>query len=112
LEGADPETQINLFRDAEFVAGPHGAAFANMQFTPAGARALVLENEWDHAFMLEMLIQAGHLADKIVCKDVIRPDYEARFTTDGVINPEIRRSRDMVADAAAIASKVAEMLNR
>jgi capsular polysaccharide biosynthesis protein len=29
--------QINMFRDANVVVGPHGAAFSNMVFAPAGA---------------------------------------------------------------------------
>ncbi len=34
--------QIELFRDAEIIAGPGGAALTNMIFAPAGARILVL----------------------------------------------------------------------
>jgi capsular polysaccharide biosynthesis protein len=34
--------QIELFRDAEIIAGPGGAALTNMIFAPAGAKVLVL----------------------------------------------------------------------
>ncbi|RIJ32307.1 glycosyltransferase family 61 protein [Henriciella mobilis] len=103
LEGRSAQEQIDLFSNADFVIGPHGAAFANMQFTPPGARAIVLENEWNHTFMMDMLIQAGHDAEVVMCRDVINHDFEADFTDEnGTVDPEIRRSRDMLVDIQSL----------
>lgn len=110
LEGVTPNLQIEIFRDAEFVIGPHGAAFANMQFTPAGAKALVLENEWAHTFMADMLTQAGHYADTLVCQDVIDSEYESAHIQNGVVDAEIRRSRDMLVNISALTNKLTATL--
>ena len=109
LDGMDIQQQIELFSDVEFVVGPHGGAFANMQFTPAGAKALVLENEWTHDFMVDMLTVAGHRAAKLVCKDNIDLAYEKDFIVDGVVEPEIRRSRDMLVDINALLEGVRQL---
>lgn len=110
LDNADASQQIELFSKAAFVIGPHGAAFANMQFTPAGAKAIVLENEWNHTFMGDMLTQAGHTAEVIMCKDVINEIYEAKHVVNGEVAPEIRRSRDMLVDCDQLVQRVMAML--
>ena len=76
--------QIDLFSQAEFVIAPHGAALANLQFTPAGAKVIVLENEWNHTFMADMLTQSGHTAEVLVCKDHVNRAYEANYLNNGV----------------------------
>jgi len=102
LSGADVNKQIELFSEADFVIGPHGAAFANMLFAPPGSRAIVLENEWAHTFMADMLENAGHSVRTLVCRDAINRRYEAAFIRNGELDSEIRRSRDMVVNIKSI----------
>jgi hypothetical protein len=98
------ERQMQLFAEAAVVLGPHGAGFANLVFTPPGAQVLVLENAWNHTFMIDMARAVGHRADSLLCSDRIDEPYEAEFVRDGVLDPDIIRNRDMVVDVEALRS--------
>jgi hypothetical protein len=104
--------QIDLFGDAEMVVGPHGAGFANMAFSGPAASAVVMENSWNHTFMADMIRVTGAAAEVLLCADDIDPAFEAQHTVDGVVDPEIRRSRDMRADIPALLDMVRGMLAR
>jgi hypothetical protein len=53
LEDLTLEEQIKLFQQASIVTGYHGAGFANMIFSPPGAKILEIINpaKWDHAYV-------------------------------------------------------------
>jgi hypothetical protein len=102
--------QMQLFHETEMVIGPHGAGFANMVFAQAGARAIVLENSWNHSFMADMVTVAGGTARVLVCEDVIDEALEATHLVDGQVHPEMRRNRDMHVDVQQLLGLVQEML--
>jgi capsular polysaccharide biosynthesis protein len=102
--------QIKLFSEAEMVVGPHGAGFANMVFCRPGAKALVLENSWNHFFMVDMLNVSGAHARSMVCEDVFDAEYETRVAPDPATNAEVRRNRDMTADVDKLVGEVESML--
>jgi len=104
------DEQIDLFLDAEFVVGPHGAGFANMAFCQPGAKAIVLENSWNHTFMADMINVSGAKAEVLVCEDVVDANFEAQYAHDPGTSSELRRNRDMTVDIAALLDKVREML--
>jgi hypothetical protein len=103
--------QIDAFQRADFVVGPHGAGFANMVFSPVGTKALVLENTFNHTFMVDMINVAGGAARSLVCDDVIDSTYEAQHMMGGQADIETQRNRDMVVDIDALLSIVRVMSN-
>ena len=105
------DEQIDLFLDAEFVIGPHGAGFANMAFCQPGAKAIVLENSWNHTFMADMLNVSGAKAEVLVCEDVIDLDIEAKYALDPGNSSELRRNRDMSVDIPSLVARVHAMLS-
>jgi len=89
---------MQLFAEAAVVLGPHGAGFANLVFTPPGAKVLVLENSWNDTFVTDMAPAVGHDATSLLCSDCVDAPYEAGFIRDDALDPEIIRNRDMVVD--------------
>jgi Glycosyltransferase 61 len=110
LSGLSADAQISLFQEAEFVVGPHGAGFANMVFSPQDTKAVVLENSWNHRFMVDMISVSGGIARSIVCEDVIDAEVEAA-SRDANHLQELRRSRDMLANISEVVKVVTEMLD-
>ncbi len=98
LAGLSLRQQIELFDDAHTVVGPHGAGFANMTFSQPGARAVVLENSWNHTFMVDMINVGGGRARSLVCEDVVDEAFEAAHHHDPLLAQELRRNRDMRVD--------------
>jgi capsular polysaccharide biosynthesis protein len=110
LSKLSADEQIELFQQAEFVIGPHGAGFANLVYSPEDTKAIVLENSWNHSFMVDMINVGGGLARAIVCEDVIDAEIEAA-SPDAIHLKELRRSRDMIANTGEVAAMVAAMLD-
>ncbi len=103
------QQQIELFDDAHTVVGPHGAGFANMSFSQPGAKAVVLENSWNHTFMVDMINVAGGRARALVCEDVVDEAFEAAHAQDPALAQEMRRNRDMRVDVAALLRTLHEL---
>lgn len=60
--------QIELFRDAVVIAGPHGAAFTNMVWAPQGARILeMVPTTFNVAYYENLSASIGHHYTKILC---------------------------------------------
>ena len=55
LEALSFHEQVEIFARAEFVAGPHGAGFANLVFAPAGTRVIELFHPKHHIKLYEDL---------------------------------------------------------
>jgi len=102
--------QIELFQQAEFVIGPHGAGFVNMIFSRPGTKAIVLENSWNHTFMVDMVNVSGGAACSIVCNDVIDIEYEAQNMIGNEVEPEVRRNRDMLVDVNAVVAEAIKLI--
>ena len=112
LSNKSIDEQIEIFRNVEFVIGPHGAGFANMMFAPSGAAAIVVENSWAHTFIADMLNVAGHVSSILPGADFFDPEYETHMKFLGCPDAEIRRSRDMLVDCDALTKMVDEILSR
>lgn len=104
------QEQIDLFLDAEFVVGPHGAGFANMAFCQPGTRAIVFENSWNHTFMVDMINIAAGRAEVMVCEDVVREDVESEYAGNAEILNELKRNRDMVVNVDALRARVTALI--
>ena len=53
--------QINVFRGAKVIVGPHGAAFSNLVFTPPGAQVIELTNGYHYNRCFEWICHvSGH----------------------------------------------------
>jgi capsular polysaccharide biosynthesis protein len=103
--------QIALFQRADMVIGAHGAGFANMIFSPLRAKALVLENSFNHTFMVDMVNVGGGAARSIVCEDIIDSTYEAQHMVGPDADVETRRNRDMKVDTDALLKAVTDWTN-
>lgn len=109
LAGLSLRQQIELFDDAHTVVGPHGAGFANMTFSQPGARAVVLENSWNHTFMVDMINVGGGRARSLVCEDVVDEAFEAAHHHDPLLAQELRRNRDMRVDVDQLLRTLREL---
>lgn len=87
--------QLQLFSEADMVIGPHGAGFANLVFSPNRTKAIIFENSWNHTFMLDMAKASGCSAVTLLCEDVVDPEFELKYTQNGILDQEVRRCRDM-----------------
>ncbi|MGV7032275.1 glycosyltransferase family 61 protein [Methylobacterium symbioticum] len=108
LGDASPDDQIRIFSEASFVIGSHGAAFANMVFSPPGTRAIIFENSWNHTFMKDVLIANLIEANTLLCQDVFDEAYEGAAISRGESADEIRRSRDMIVDLNSLRTMLSE----
>ncbi len=60
--------QIELYRDAKVLAGPHGSAFTNMVWAPPGARIVeMIPSTFDVEYHEHLAASLGHHHTKIAC---------------------------------------------
>lgn len=95
--------QVNTFRHAECIAGPHGAGLSNMVFAPAGCRILELANHNADVFYSDLSASLGY--DHVV----VRPMGALH---DGEIDREVRgvnkrRHADVEYDLDAVSEACA-----
>jgi len=87
MEGMSPRAQIELFRDAEFVMGPHGAALANLLFCKPGTKVIEFSPE------SEFRPYFAQISDKL---DLVHgvlpcPTHNGRF--DGRMTVDVEKLR-------------------
>ena len=60
--------QIELYRDANVLVGPHGSAFTNMVWAQPGARIVeMIPSTFDVAYHEHLAASLGHHHTKIAC---------------------------------------------
>ena len=60
--------QIELYRDAKVLAGPHGSAFTNMVWAPTGARIVeMIPSTFDVEYHEHLSTSLGHHHTKVAC---------------------------------------------
>jgi hypothetical protein len=80
-----------------------------MTFSQPGARAVVLENSWNHTFMVDMINVGGGRARSLVCEDVVDEAFEAAHHHDPQLAQELRRNRDMRVDVDQLLRTLREL---
>ena len=79
LEGMSFRDQMVLFRDADFIIGPHGAGFTNLVFSRKGAVVLELlhehspEEQYNFFSIISSLVGCKHMF--MVCNSTSHPLY-------------------------------------
>jgi len=81
LESLSVRQQIELFQQAEIITGPHGAGFANMVFTPPGAKVIEIGTVWrPYACFQEICSVKKHDFHWYIAKSIDARGEEANMT--------------------------------
>jgi capsular polysaccharide biosynthesis protein len=82
LEGMTPRAQMALFRDAEFVIGPHGAGLANLLFCAPGTKVIELSPDSEFRPYFAQISDKLDLSHAVLPCAVHGQGFNGRMTVD------------------------------